>query len=464
MDDSRSKYLFKNTVIFTLGNFATKLISFFLVPLYTNILTTAEYGTVDLVVTICTIAVPLLTLNIMESVMRFNLDKNADKDGITKVGISVLFIGILVGVFLVPICSMSDKGTEIGILVYFYVVCSASSQVFLSDLRGKEMLAYYSVGNVINTLLIAIFNIIFLLVFHWGIKGYLLAYTLAYAIVAMYALIIGKGYKAIFATLDSKKMREMLKYSIVLIPNSFMWWIMNASDHIMVTTMIGVAANGVYAISYKLPTLISTLTGIFNQAWTYSAIRESGTNDEISYNNQVFRNMMSITFLIGMIIIFVSKPFLYFYVGKTYFAAWKYVPPLTVGIVYMTLGSFVGCSYVVQKDTKGILYSGVMGAVINIVLNFMVIPWIGIMGAALATCISYIAVFIYRLIDTKKYIPINIKNKAFICGTILLALLLLTAYIDSYARYVIQLFFIIVAFVIFSSTWMPILKTIYKKI
>ena len=90
--DSRNKYLLKNTVIFTLGNFATKVISFFLIPLYTNALSTSEYGTIDLVVTISTIAVPILTLNISESVMRFNLDKDADQDTITKIGIVLLLL------------------------------------------------------------------------------------------------------------------------------------------------------------------------------------------------------------------------------------------------------------------------------------------------------------------------------------------------------------------------------------
>ena len=278
--ESRTKYLFKNTAIFTIGNFATKVISFFLIPLYTNVLTTSEYGTVDLVVTISTIAVPIITLNIMEAVMRFNLDKDVDKDKITKIGIVILFFGILFGLILIPLCGLWNQISSLSVLVYFYVICSASSQVFLCDLRGKELLIQYSIGNVLNTLLIAGFNILFLLVFKSGIAGYLLAYTIANAIVAVYALLIGKGYRAITACLDKQKMTEMLKYSIVLIPNSFMWWVMNSSDHVMVTSMIGVAANGIYAISYKLPTLISTFTGIFNQAWSYSAIREEGAEDE----------------------------------------------------------------------------------------------------------------------------------------------------------------------------------------
>lgn len=84
MKYSRSNYLLKNTLIFTLGNIGSKVISFFLIPLYTNILTTAQYGVTDLITTIVTVAVPILTLNICESVMRFGLDKDVTKTKIYK--------------------------------------------------------------------------------------------------------------------------------------------------------------------------------------------------------------------------------------------------------------------------------------------------------------------------------------------------------------------------------------------
>ena len=104
MGNSRNSYLIKNTIIFTLGNLGSKLISFFLIPLYTNALTTAEYGVVDLVATVGTVAVPLLTLNICESVMRFALDKDANTRKITQIGTGILLIGMMVGLLIFPIC------------------------------------------------------------------------------------------------------------------------------------------------------------------------------------------------------------------------------------------------------------------------------------------------------------------------------------------------------------------------
>lgn len=463
MEESRNKYLLKNTAVFTLGNFASKFISFFLVPLYTNVLTTQEYGTIDLVITICTVVVPIITLNIMEGLMRFNLDKGADKNSITKIGITILFLGCILGIVLIPILKLWNAISSISVLVYFYIVCSASSQVFLCDLRGKELLVQYSIGNILNTLLIAGFNILFLLGFKLGIAGYLLAYTISNAIVAVYALIIGKGYRAITASLDKRKLKEMLKYSVVLIPNSFMWWIMNSSDHVMVTSMIGAAANGVYAISYKLPTLISTFAGIFTQAWSYSAIREEDAEDVESYTNNVFKSMIGVIMLIGLCMMAVIKPFLKIYVSPNYYEAWKYTPFLIIGCVFLTLASFMSTSYTVHKDSKGFLLSGTFGAILNIALNFTLIPNFGVYGAAFATCISYISVFIFRVFHTKKYMYYNVLTKEMIIGSIALICSAILMFADNGISQILQIIILVMIIYIFKNIWLPLSRKIFMK-
>lgn len=463
MTKNRNDYLIKNTIIFTLGNFGSKIISFFLVPLYTYALTATEYGVVDLVVTVGTVAVPVLTLNISESVMRFALDKDIDKKKTTQIGTVILLIGMLVGLLIFPICHSFDKISKYSVFVYFYVITSAASQIYLCDLRGKELLVYYSIGNVLNTLFIAVLNILFLLVFKEGIEGYLKAYIIANALTAIYAIVVGKGYKSFHIfKIDKGLLTRMAKYSVVLIPNSFMWWIMNSSDRIMVSGMVSVAANGIYAVSYKLPTLVSTLTTIFNQAWSYSAIREEGTADESEYNNKIFKVLIGIVMLTGIGVLTFAKPFLSGYVSKEYYTAWKYMPFLTVGCVYLTMASFMATSYTVHKDSFGYLFSGMFGAIFNIVMNFVLIPLIGVYGAAIATCISYVLVFVFRLFHTRKYIQYNIKNKEFWAGSIILFLSAVLMFVDSWGGLGLQCVLFAVAIYLFSDIWLPIIRKMVK--
>lgn len=465
MKDNRKKYLIKNTLIFTLGNFGSKFIAFFLIPLYTNVLTVTEYGTVDLVATVGTVAIPILTLNICESVMRFALDKNQDKNQITQIGTYFLWGGAIVGLIIFPISHCFDQLSPYSMFVYLYILTLAASQFYLSDLRGKELLFFYSVGNILNTFLVAVCNILFLLVFQLGIKGYLSAYIVANLFTAVYAAIVGKGYRSFkISKINKNLLTSMVKYSVVLIPNSFMWWIMNSSDRLMVSGMVSIAANGIYAISYKFPTLISTITQIFNQAWSYSAIKEEGADDETEYNNRVLRAMTAAVMIIGVCMMALIKFILKIYVSPEYYIAWKYTPFLIVGFVYSTIGSFVATSYVVHKDSVGFLVSGIFGAVLNIILNFLLIPKIGVTGAALSTCISYIVVFVFRIFDTRKYMKYNIVTKEFIVGTITLMLTGVLTFIDHAVAQSIQIFLGLLLIAVFHNMWLPYVKKILRKI
>ena len=432
LGQQRNKYLLKNTVIFSIGNFGTKIISFFLVPLYTNILTTREYGTVDLIYTIGMVLVPLLTLNIGESIMRFALDKDADCDKIMSTGITILIFGAIIGLLILPIANLFESVSNYSIYIYLYTLTLAFSQIFLCYLRGKEFLLKYSIGNIIQSLTIAIFNIIFLIGMKKGIEGYLMAYILANVCTGLYGFWAGKVNLVIKKySIDIELSKSMIKYSVVLIPNSFMWWIMNSSDRMMVSAMISVTANGIYAVAYKIPTLLSTITTIFNQAWSYSAIREDESEDKEEYNNGVYDNLVTIVIVVATGLLMIMKPFLSIYVGKEYYAAWHYVPYLIVGFVFMTLGSFIATSYTVHKDSMGFLISGTVGAIINLILNFILIPMMGVSGAAFATCISYFGVFVYRIKDTQKYIKLRVFKRKQICGYALLVLSAMTCYLDN---------------------------------
>ena len=141
--ESRGNYLAKNTAIFAIGSIATKLITFFFVPLYTNILTTAEYGVVDLVNTLSTVLGPILILNIYEAVLRFALDKGADYNKIMSIGLTILGGGLTVGLLIIPITSTIDGYGQYSVFIYFYVLSLAASLLFLSYLRGKEKLVLY---------------------------------------------------------------------------------------------------------------------------------------------------------------------------------------------------------------------------------------------------------------------------------------------------------------------------------
>lgn len=453
-NNERGKYLAKNTIIFTLGNLGTKLIQFFLVPLYTNVLSTADYGVVDLVTTIGMVLAPILLLNINDGVMRFALDKGADFNKIMSIGLAAFIFCLITGLVIFPIGNISNQLGNYSSYIFFYTISYAGNLLFFGYLRGTEKLLQFSIGNIINAMLIASFNIFFLVIIKIGIAGYFLSYTLANFICCIYAFIVGNVKEVIWNfKLDKKLMIKMLKYSVVLIPNTFMWWIINSSDRVMITSFIGNSANGIYAISCKIPTLLSTIVTIFNTAWSYSAIKENDSYDRDEYNNSVYNGLVMLSVVIGAAMMLVMKPFLAVYVSKMYYKAWMFTPYLVVGCVFLSIASFLGAYYTVNKDSKGFLYSSSVAAAINLLLNYLLIPKIGIAGAALATAISYIAVFLYRAVDTKKYISINVFSKKHLVSYILLMLIGCSMFIEGLMSYLLMIIIYIIILILYKETW-----------
>lgn len=463
--NSRNRYLLKNTFIFSIGNFGSKIINFLLVPLYTNILTTSEYGTLDLVTVLSMVLVPIITLNISESIMRFSLDKSSDKNKILSIGIIMSFISFIFSFLMIFIFNFSSFTNNYSIYLSFYIFSLSISTIFLCYIRGIEKLFDYSIISIIQSLSIAVLNIIFLITFKMGVKGYILSYSISYILTTILCIIRGKIFsKIVRLNFDKKLFKRMTKYSVLLIPNSLMWWIINSLDRVMVTNMISINANGIYAVSYKIPTILITLTTIFNQAWMFSAVKEKDSIDKNEYTNNVFKSLSICVITISAFLILILKPLLKIYVGTDFYNAWKFIPPLLVGTIFLTLGTFLSNEYTAHKDSLGFLKSSTIGAVTNLILNFIFIRKYGVMGASVATCLSYLAVFIFRLFDTRKYVKINIYNKKIILNLLIVIILSILIYINNIYILIIMILIFILLLLNEINFWLSIFNSLVKKV
>ena len=460
---NRARYLIKNTALFAMGNLGSKLINFFLIPLYTNVLTTEQYGTTDIVFTICSIAIPVIVLNIHEAIMRFALDEDSDKNKIMSIGIVVGIGSIIVAIPLYAIAYIYTPLSNYRIYVYLYAVTYGISEINVCYLRGKEKLLAFSVSNIIRTLSIAVFNILFLVVWKMGIPGYLLAYITANVVTTGFAFFSGNIWEVVKNfSWDKGLFRRMVYYAVPLIPTSLMWWIINSSDRLMISSMVSISASGIYAVSAKIPALISFISTIFNQAFSYSAIHEENSADRISFNNKVFDYLVSVVTVAGVFVLLIIKPFMNLYVGDNFYSAWYYSPPLIVGTCLLVLGTFFSVSYTVNKDSIGFLKSGAIGAVANIVLNLTLIPMMGPWGAAFATFVSYLIVFLYRYQDIKKYIKLDVFTTKHNISFLMVFFAGVLPYMSTKIHMLGCITLLILAVALYRTSWYEIIKKIIK--
>lgn len=420
--NSRAKYLLKNTGIFAIGALGTRVISFFLVPFYTYILSTEEYGTVDLIFTLCTLVVPVITFNIGEAVMRYGLDEGADYRKISGIIFGTTVFSCLAAALVLVACGMNPVTSPYSVNIYLLVVSQGFYTNYTCYLRGTERLTGYTLCNFVNVCLIAVLNILFLKYLNLKIDGYLLAYTLAYFAAGGMAFVMGRQPSLFFHyKFDKALFKEMAAFSLLVIPNSMMWWVITSSDRLMVAGMKGLADNGILAVAYKIPSLLSVLSTVLMQAWKYSAIKEEKSEDIEAYSNQVLKEMISIMVLISGTILLVIKPAAGILFEESYFESWRASSFLIIGFVFMSVSTFAGTMYYVKKDMVGNLRSALIGALVNLILNLFLIHTLGAVGAAIASCCSYMVILLYRVRDTEKYLKLDLKRP---CYGIFLFLLL----------------------------------------
>lgn len=408
------KYLLKNIGLLTLSSFATKLLSFFLVPLYTNILTTTEYGTYDLFNATIGVLLPILTLNIQESVLRFAIDKKTSRNAIATISFKYLLISnciVFVGLVINSIFGFSKIVSDYGVLFFLMFFVLSFSGIMVTYIRGIDRISELSISSVIASVITIACNILFLTVFRWGLEGYFLANIIGPFIQCLYLIIRSDFYTHIKMKKYPSQEKEMLKYSRPLIANSIAWWVNNVSDRYVVIFFCGLAENGIYSVAGKIPSILNIFQSIFNSAWTLSAVKDFDPEDKNGFFSNTYKTYNCMMTIVCSLIIIFNKFLAHFLYAKDFYIAWKYVPWLTIAILFGALSGYIGGFFSAVKDSKIFAQSTVVGAISNVVLNLIMTPFMGALGAAVATAVCYFVVWVMRYWHSKKFIKLKISLK-----------------------------------------------------
>lgn len=454
------KKLGKNTIIMSAGSFAQKLLAFIFVPFYTYVLSTSDYGTSDLIVTLSTLLWPVFTLLIDEAVMRFLLDRDSNVKQIISIGFVLNVLAILVMLICSPSLFLFKNISPYYSLFVLYFISYTLDTYSSYVLRGLQRIKLFSLSGILSTVLVIACNLIFLLVFKLGIKGYLLSYIVAFSLTATFKFFYGKlyTYRVSCRLLDRQIILELLRYSVPLIPNSISWWISNSSDRFILSYFCGTAINGIYTVAYKIPSIINIVSSVFTGAWQISAVDDFGTEKNRKFFSEVYYNLSALYLTGSVVLVTLNKYICDLLFSKEFFSAWKYVPILLGAVYFQNMNAFLGTIYTTAKKTKMILYSTLSAAIVNIVLNFIMIPKFGAYGAAIATLISYFFVWAVRYIDSQRIIKMDIKVYKEIYGIALMALFILDSLYPTRIVYFGKWIILVIYILINKNLFLNILK------
>jgi len=420
--DARIKRLFGNTVIFTVGKFVSKMLVFFMMPLYTACLSEAQYSTADLITQLANLLIPLACLGIAEGLFRNAAAKEGDKEAFFSSGMAILAISSAGFLLLSPLLLLLEYFASYVWLIVIFVLCSNFHSVCAQYVCAIGRTKTFAVQGIVNTALNIGFNLLFLLGFGMKIEGYVLSVVCADFVTTLVLIVYCRLWRAFSVKKISRKiMGEMLRFSLPLIPTTVFWWITGVSDRYLVARMRSDAENGLYAAAYKIPTLLTYVVSVFNEAWRLSAVKESDDPDACAeFFGKVFRYYVAIVFVGGAALIAFAKVASVVLFADSYFEAWLYVPVLVLATVFTSFDSFLATAYFTKKKTMVSFYTSMLGAVLNVVLNLIWIPSWGAVGASVATLISYFAVFVLRAATMHRYIRFNLQIPRIAINTVLL--------------------------------------------
>ena len=403
------KDLFKNTIIIAIGKFGTQVLSYFLLPLYTSILTTSEYGTYDLLVTICIFATPLITIMMEESMFRFLIDEET-QTGKMKVMSTASIYALLSTIFWCGLAFLILKiiGYEYTTVFILYMISAILINLTNGISRGMSKLKVYSLSNFILSILTIGLNILFIAVFKWGAYGLLYSTILSNILTCIFVIFKLKIYNFIkIKYFDKKRIKIMLKYSFPLVPNSLSWHIINISDRLIVTSFLGSSINGIYAIANKFPNIMNNFSGFFFTAFKENAAIAIKKNDYEKYYNNIYEIIHNAFIAISLLIISIL-PFVFpIFIKKDFSPAYDYIPLLVIALYYGNMAGFYGTLFTAFKESKIIGKSTVYGAICNLAIHLVLINFIGIYAAIISTLLANYTVCIYRKIKLKDYLNLH---------------------------------------------------------
>ncbi|RMW41816.1 lipopolysaccharide biosynthesis protein [Lactiplantibacillus pentosus] len=457
----RYKKLFSNSAIFAIGNLGSKMITFVMVPLYTRYLTTSQYGQSDVLSTIVSLLTPILTLSIIDAVFRFAIDKASDNRQVLTNGIYISLISAVICLLLSPIIARFHYGIYVCVLTY----ASAIESMFQQFARGIGRSKLYASTGILMTIVTVISNIIMIVLFGWGLNGYLASMLIAQLGGLLYLLIALKAWRYIsFNNINKSLAIQMLIYSVPLIPNAVSWWLSNSANKIFIALMIGASANGIYAVANKIPSLISVFYTIFTQAWQISAVEEFKSKDVGKFFSTVLSATMSVLFIGVALLTLLSKILVYILSTPAYYSAWQIVPWLSLAVLYSCVSSFIGTVYTSSMKTGQLLSTTMAGAVINVLMNLIMIPVMGVVGAGVGAAVSFAIVSVLRLRGSRRFVYISVNWRLVTASQILILIELGLMFVFSnlWVGFALAIVFLLIVVINVKPFW-PVIQLALKR-
>ncbi len=449
----RGKELAKNTIILSIGYFLPKFTFLITLPIITGQLSKSDYGHYDLLTTLSSLILPIITLQIQTAAFRFLIDCRKDetetKRIISNIYSFVIPLNLLVLVFLFFV--MTDYPLTTRLLILLYIWADTMISVTLQVVRGLAHNKLYSAASAIRAVSNMILIVITVLLIKLGLNGVLLSYILATLLGIIF--LVGKSgiiryWNIGFCSGDVIK--KLLAYSIPMIPNTLSVWVLSVSDRFVLNRFMGIEAVAVYSAANKIPLSFSAVLSTFILAWQENASITVNDSDADNYYSIVFDRVFCM--LLGMMALLIgAAPILFFILIRgDYSEAYRQMPLLFLGTFFAGISSFLGGIYVAHKKTRNVGATTMLAAAINLGVNLAMVNEFGIYAASISTFVSYMFLAFYRMKNIKRFQNINYQHFKLIVAILVIMAMSVICWINRFELNIVNFILGIIVAVVFN--------------
>ncbi len=432
-------------MVYFVGNALTQLMSLLLLRFVTGNISSADYGTYNLVVTIGNLIIPFLTLQISDALFKFVLRaKDADeKKCYFSTTFAVIAGSLLVTILGVFVINYFFTPLPHPILITLYLIFNNLQTLYHRIARSLGRNKVYVVVNLVKTALFLILEIVFIYVFHLGIETLFLSTIISIA----FSLLVCEMKIRSLSLFDPKSIkrdatRNMLKYSAPLIPNTVFWWLTSSVNTLIVSTKLGLDINGIYTVSNKFSHVLTMVTSVFIMSWQESAISEYGTDKFKSFFTKTFNMYFVLVFsAIAVLVSFMNLVFPLM-IDESYHASIQYAPFLLVVSGLSTLSGFLAQIFCAQGKTHRSMSTTAIGLLFNVSIVFSLVDKIGLWAAVLGSFSADFVMAVLRYFMLRKEFA---KGKSYFKYAIVVFLLCvsITLYLNAGTIYNAIWFFVV---------------------
>lgn len=441
----------KTSGVYFIGNVFTKLITFFLLPMYTRLISAADFGYYDLTISIVNLLIPLVFFQIWDSIYRFIFDFNDidNKNSVINNGLCIMVLSTIVytvGYIIVSI--LLDFNYKV--LIYLTGLVYAFQYYYTVIARGFMKNTLFVLSGLFNSIITIIINMVLITIFNFSI-GALYVSSIIGTIVQIIILELKLKQIEKFKLKDISKeyCKSMIKFCIPLSISTISYWLLSGFTRVVISYYIGVEANGLFAVANKFSSIVILVFNVFQFAWNelaYSVVQDENKEKVYNYGNDIIVKFLLLISAISLPVIYMVFPY---FIDEEYKNALFILPISFIGTTISAYSTFLSAIFLSFKKSKSLFVSTIISAIINIIGLVILTPTFGLMGAVLSLNISFVINAIIRMYILLRMNVISVNIKSLFCQLLMLVISTILFYKKGYLLNIIWC--MVVVFALFYS-------------